>query len=57
LTQYATALPRRSWWPGITQSVIAGFSYSVLLALAALVIKLNGSDAVTVMRGLFGPAH
>jgi hypothetical protein len=41
-----------SWWSGVAQGFVAAILYSIFLALIFLVIKLAGSDALSVMRSL-----
>lgn len=43
----------RGWWYGFSQSLAAAFAYSVLLVLAALIIKVLGSDLATVVNFIF----
>lgn len=46
--------PRPGWWSGFWQGYASAIAYALTLALAAIVIKLNGSDALTLLRLLFG---
>lgn len=51
------AILRRSpvgWWSGFWQGYTSSIAYALTLALAAILIKLNGSDAWTLLQTLFG---
>ena len=62
LVEYAASLPspdcsgpQPSWWYGVSQGLAATFLYSLFLALVIFVVKLSGSDVITVFRTIFGP--
>ncbi len=46
--------PPVGWWTGFWQGYASSLAYALTLALAAILIKLNGSDALTLLRMLFG---
>lgn len=55
MTTYTASVVRRApdgWWRGFSQGVAAAFAYSLGLALVALIIKLLGSDILTVLKEL-----
>jgi hypothetical protein len=57
LAEYGASLSsafqaRVSWWYGVGQNLAAAFIYSVFLATVLFVIKLSGSDALTILRAL-----
>lgn len=43
-----------SWWYGFFQGIASAFAYSLILVLIALIVKLIGSDLLTVARFIFG---
>lgn len=43
----------RGWWSGVGQSVVGSLIYSFTLVVIALIIKVSGSDLITVLRSLF----
>ncbi len=43
----------RGFWQGFA----ASWAYALSIALAALCIKLAGSDVITLLRDLLGPGH
>ncbi len=55
LTAHAAISARPSWWYGVSQSLAAAFLYSLFLALVIFIVKLSGSDVITVFRTIFGP--
>jgi hypothetical protein len=46
-----------SWARGFWQGFAASWAYALSIALAALCIKLAGSDVITLLRDLLGPGH
>ncbi len=54
IAEYAASLPQPSWWTAIAQGFVSALFYSVFLALVILVVKLSGSDVITVLRMMVG---
>ncbi len=57
LAEYGASLnhaitPAASWWYGVLQNLAAAFFYSIFLAVIFFVIKMSGSDVLTVIRSL-----
>jgi len=51
LIEYVATLPEKAgWWRGFWQGFAASWGYAVSIALAAFVIKLMGSDIITLLR-------
>jgi len=50
IAEYTASLPRRSWWAGALQGFIGAVFYSVFIAVIVLVVKLSGSDVITILR-------
>ena len=46
-----------SWARGFWQGFAASWAYALSIALAALCIKLAGSDIIILLRELLGPGH
>lgn len=46
--------PPVGWWTGFWQGYASSLAYALTLALAAILIKLNGSDVLTLLQTLFG---
>ena len=55
LAAHATLSARPSWWYGVSQGLAAAFLYSLFLAVAIFIVKLSGSDVITLFRTIFGP--
>lgn len=53
LDEYIRDLQPKSWWYGLSQSVVGAFIYSIILVSFALIFKLMGSDLGTVFRLIF----
>jgi hypothetical protein len=49
---YAAALPKPSWWYGVGQGVAGALFYSLIVAVILFIIKLSGSDVLTILRSL-----
>ncbi len=55
LAEYAATLPREadSWWRGFWQGLASAWAYALSIAVVAFIIKLSGSDLLTLLRELF----
>ncbi len=55
LADFAAASPRStdSWWRGFWQGFASAWAYSLSIAVMALIIKLSGSDVLTLLRDVF----
>ncbi len=55
LAEFAAASPRSgdSWWRGFWQGFASAWAYSLSIAIVAFIIKLSGSDLLTLVRDLF----
>jgi hypothetical protein len=55
LVEHAATLPRTSdrWSRGFWQGFAASWAYALSIAVIALIIRLAGSDVLTVLRDLF----
>jgi len=55
LAEFAAASPRTgdSWWRGFWQGFASAWAYALSIAVVALIIKLSGSDLLTLLRDLF----
>jgi hypothetical protein len=56
LIEHMATLPRAgdSWWKGFWQGFAASWSYALSIAIVAFIIKLAGSDVLTLLGDLFG---
>jgi hypothetical protein len=52
LAHHTASMSKDGWWRGFWQGVAAAFFYSFLLALIAFIIKLLGSDFITLLKTL-----
>jgi hypothetical protein len=62
LIEFSATLPSPpsksdGWAWGFWQGFAASWAYALSIALAALCIKLAGSDIITLLRDLLGPGH
>ena len=55
LAEYAATLPRPadSWWRGFWQGMASAWAYAFSIAIVAFIIKLSGSDLLTLLRDIF----
>lgn len=55
LVEHIATLPRAgdSWLKGFWQGFAASWGYALSLAMVAIIIKLAGSDVLTLLRELF----
>ena len=54
ITEYAASLPQQSWWTPVIQGCVSALFYSLFVALIVLIVKLSGSDVITVLRMIVG---
>jgi len=50
----SSAYLKPSWWSGVWQGVTAACIYSIFLAAAVIIVKLSGSDVLTLARDVLG---
>ena len=55
LAEYAVTLPRPNdnWWRGFWQGLASAWAYALSIAIVAFIIKLSGSDLLTLLRDVF----
>jgi|ERR1700733_5780499 hypothetical protein len=58
MSQHASTLPllrRDRWSRGFVQGFVASWAYALSIALIALMIRLTGTDIITLLRELLKP--
>jgi hypothetical protein len=55
LIEHTATLPRagNGWWRGFWQGFAASWGYALSIAIVAIIIRLSGSDLLTLLRELF----
>ena len=55
LIEHAATLPRSGdkWMRGFWQGLASAWAYAIMIAIVAFIIKLSGSDLLTVLREVF----